>query len=113
MLSVLASGSLVADPVSRTSATGKTYATCSLRVPVDGDEAVLVSVIGFSEPVVLALLALAKGDAVSICGRAKLTSWEKDGAQRRGLSVTADRVLTAYGVAKQRKAARDPEEVAA
>jgi single-stranded DNA-binding protein len=67
-------------------------------------------VIVFNADAVAALLALAKGDACSIAGRAKLTSWEKDGEQRHGLSVVADRVLSAYAAGKQRKAARAAEE---
>ena len=45
--------------------------------------------------------------------RAKLTSWEKDGEEKHGLSVVADKVMTAYAAGKARKAARDSEEVTA
>jgi len=113
MLSVLCSGTLVSDPVSRTSAARKIYCTASLRTPVDGDEAMLASVIAFSDSAVAALLALSKGDSCSIAGRAKLSSWTKDGEERHGLSVVADKVLTAYQAGRARKAAREPEEVPA
>lgn len=113
MLSVLASGTLVGHPVARTSATGKSYATGSLRVPAEDSEALLVSVIAFAPDAVAAILALTKGDSCAIAGRAKLTSWTKDGEERHGLSVVADRVLSVYAAGKQRKAAREIEDAAA
>ena len=42
MLTVLASGTLVNDPKSRTTATGKACATASLRVPAEDADAMLV-----------------------------------------------------------------------
>ena len=36
-MNVLISGSLVKDPQERQSATAKTYATCAMRCPVEGD----------------------------------------------------------------------------
>ncbi len=57
-----------------------------------------------------ALLALHKGDALAIAGRAKLSSWTKDGEEKHGLSVVADRVLSAYAAGKARKAAREAED---
>lgn len=105
MLNILATGTLVTDPKRRTSAGGKDFATASMRVPADGSEAMLVSIIAFNTNAVTALLALAKGDACVVAGRAKLTSWEKDGAQHHGLSVTADQVLSMYQIEKRRKRA--------
>ena len=68
MLSILASGTLITDPVSRTSTTGKTYATASVRVPAEDADAMLVSVIAFAADAVAAILALAKRDFCSaIC----------------------------------------------
>ena len=114
MLSVLATGTLAADPVRRVSAKGSTFATGLLRIPCDGADATLASLICFDSGAVQALLALHKGDAVSVAGRAALSSWTaKDGTERHGLSVTADRVLSAYQAGKQRKAAREAEEVTA
>ena len=101
MLSVLASGTLVADPVERTARTGRAYTTCSMRCPTDED-AILISLIAFSDSARQALLPLRKGDAASIVGTAKLSSWEKDGEQKHGLSVIASQVLTAYMVEKRR-----------
>ena len=110
MLSVLCSGSLVADPKSRTSATGKAYATASLRCPAEDSEAMLVSVIAFSADAVAAILALQRGDSCAIAGRGKLSQWTgQDGSEKHGLSVTADKVLTVYAAGKLRKGAREAE----
>ncbi len=58
--------------------------------------------------------ALQRGDSCAIAGRAKLSEWTgQDGTTKRGLSVVADRVLTAYMAGKARKAAREVEEAAA
>ncbi len=73
----------------------------------------MLSIITFNASAVQALLTLAKGDALAIVGRAKLSTWEKDGGEKHGLSVVADRVLTAYQAGKQRKAAREAEEATA
>ena len=113
ILSVLCTGTLVADPRRRTSATGKDYATGSLRVPAEDSEAMLVSIIVFNADAVAAILALQRGDSCAIAGRAKLTSWTKDGEEKHGLSVVADRVLSVYAAGKARKAAREIEEAAA
>jgi len=105
MLNVLCTGTLIGDPRQRTTATGKPYATASMRVPAADSDAMLVSVIAFAPDAVAAILALAKGDSCAVAGRGKLTSWEKAGEQKHGLSVVADKVLTPYMVDKQRKRA--------
>lgn len=105
-LSVLASGTLVRDPERRTSTAGRAYATALLRVPCEGEDAVLVSLIAFSSTSAEALLAHAKGDSLAVTGRAKLTSWAKDGEQRHGLSVTVEGVLSPYQLEKRRSRAR-------
>ena len=107
MLSVLCTGTLVSDPKPRTSAAGKPFATALLRVPAEDSDALLVSVIAFAPDAVAAILTLSRGDSVAIAGRAKLSEWTKDGEVRHGLSVTADRVLTAYQAGKKRKGARE------
>jgi single-stranded DNA-binding protein len=58
---------------------------------------------------VAALLALSKGDSCAIAGRGKLSEWTKDGEQKHGLSVIADKVLTVYQAGKLRGQARDAE----
>jgi single-stranded DNA-binding protein len=104
VLSLLAAGVLVRDPEPRQSKAGKEYVTGLLRVPCDGEDA-LVSVIAFAAVAVQALLALGKGDSIAVTGRAKLTSWTKDGEEKHGISVVVESVLSAYQVEKRRSAA--------
>jgi len=111
MLSLLASGTLVRDPESRQSKAGKAFATALLRVPTEGEDAALVSVIAFSTSACTALLAHAKGDSVAVTGRGKLTSWiGQDGAEKHGINVVAESVLSAYQVEKRRARARGEAE---
>ena len=110
-LTVLATGTLVNDPQSRTSAAGKSFATALLRVPCEDAEPALVSLIAFSNDSVSALLAHSKGDSLSVAGRGKLTCWAgKDGQQAHGLGLVVDKALSAYMISKKR---RDAEEAVA
>ena len=114
MLNILATGTLVSDPKSRQSATGKAYATASIRVPTDDGEAMVVSLIAFNARAVASLLALSKNDSLSVAGRAKLSEWAgQDGGVKQGLSVVADQVLSVYQIEKKRRqASRQAEGVA-
>ncbi len=69
-------------------------------------------VIAFNADAVARLLALQQGDSCAIAGRAKLTSWEKDGEQRHGISVVADRAPTVYDIRKKRRLATGQDEPA-
>lgn len=90
----LVSGSLLGDPVQRTSAKGKAFATATLRVATE-DGSILVSMAAFGDTAE-ALLQHRAGDAVAVAGRAKLTSWTgKDGVEKHGVSVTADSIVSA------------------
>lgn len=102
-LFILATGTLNGDPQRRTSASGKEFVTASIRAATE-DEPASISVIVFDAVACAALLNLRKGDSCSITGRAKLTSWTtKDGEQRDGLNVVAERVMSSYDVSKRRK----------
>lgn len=109
MMALLATGTLVSDPQRRQASNGNAYATALLRVPTEEDS-VLVSVIAFSQEACESLSKLRKGDALSVSGRAKLTAWTgRDGETRHGLSVVADKVLSAYEVRKKRTPRRARE----
>ena len=108
MLTVLALGTLMNDPQPRTSAGGKDYATALMRVPSEGADAILVSLVAFNPDTVTALLAHSKSDALAVAGRAKLSSWNgRDGDEVHGMNVIADRILSAYMVDKKRQAANE------
>jgi single-stranded DNA-binding protein len=101
MLDVLISGRLARDPVSRVGSSGKPFTTALLRCDTGEEQQMLVNVISFGEASEK-LSKLKAGDAVSVAGPAKLSSWEKDGETRHGLSVTASSVLSAYDVRRRR-----------
>ena len=74
----------------------------------DGD-AVFVNVVAFSETAGAALLALDAGDAVALAGTLKAGAWvDRDGNARPSLDLVAAQVMTAYGLAKKRKASTEP-----
>ena len=114
MLNILAVGVLIADPQRRTGQTGRDFVGATMRASSEGSEGMLVSLVGFSDIVIDALMALTKGDALAVVGRSRLTSWtSRDGGEQHGLSCVVDQLLTHYEVAKRRKraqAAADPVE---
>jgi single-stranded DNA-binding protein len=107
MIDALISGRLVRDPMTRTGQSGKPFTTALLRCDTGEEEQTLVSVIAFQEAGEK-LGRLKAGDAVAVAGSAKLSSWEKDGETRHGLSVTASSVLSAYDVKRRRGGEEKP-----
>lgn len=105
MLSALASGTLMADPIKRTSSAGKVFVTAALRTPTDED-AIIINVIAFDDDAKAALTKLRKGDAASITGRAKLSKWQGREGERTGLQMVAERILTLYEVRSKRSATK-------
>ena len=102
---VLITGRLVKAPERRTAKNGNAFAVASVAVPTEADESMLASVIAFRSEAVAALLALGKGDAVALAGKAKLNSWTgSDGTAKHGLSVTVDVVTSVYHVRRKRAA---------
>ena len=107
MISALITGSIVSEPKHGTSKSGTEWANCVVRVPCGKDketgdaESAFVQIACFgSEAGKLARLT--KGDSVSATGALKPTVYQKDGQERHGLSLTAQAILTAYGIAKKR-----------
>jgi single-stranded DNA-binding protein len=106
MISILVSGTLVNKPSSRVSRNNNSYVTGQLRAAA-GDESFLVSLVAFDDQICNALLALDKGDTVSVTGSAKPTTWAgRDGEPCLGLSVKVDLLLTQYALTKKRAAAQ-------
>lgn len=111
MIYGMISGTLYADPVLRTSAGGKSYCTASVRVPIQGEEAQFVSVAAFDSDVLQALARLKKGDGISVSGPLKPTTWAgRDGAERSGLSIVAQRILDARRPAREPKPRQEQSE---
>lgn len=111
MISALITGSIVSDPRSGISKSGTEWSNCVVRCPCGqnretGDaESAFVQIAAFgSEAGKLARLT--KGDSVSAAGALKPTTYQKDGQERHGLSLTATEILTAYQI-KQRRGDSD------
>ena len=107
MLNSLITGTIASDPKHGTSKSGTTWANCVVRCPCGqnretGDaESAFVQIACFgSEAGKLARLT--KGDSVSATGALKPTTYQKDGQERHGLSLTATGILSAYMVKQKR-----------
>lgn len=105
MIGALVTGTLVADPVERSTREGKPFTTATLRVPA-GEDAIFIGVAAF-DPIAAGRLAqMRKGGAASAVGVLEQTAWTgKDGTERIGWRLTASEVLTAYAATRKRRAA--------
>ena len=106
MLNALASGHLVRDPKSGTSATGTRWANATIRCNIGQDkdgaaQTAFVTVVCFGD-VAERLARLGKGDAISVQGPLKPTTYEKDGETRHGLEIVANAVLSPYDARSKR-----------
>lgn len=110
MIGALISGTLVADPVERTTREGKPFTTATLRVPA-GEDAIFIGVAAFDQAAAARLAQMRKGGNVSACGVLEQTRWTgKDGAERTGWRLTANEIMSAYSATKKRRAAEGGEE---
>src|SRR5690348_13372856 len=92
-LNALATGSLIADPIRRTSRKGGTFATAALRTATE-DGAILVSVIAFGAQAEQ-LPSHRQRDALATPGRANLTTWTgRDGNEKHGVSLAAEQIAS-------------------
>jgi len=106
MIAALATGTLVRAPKSGTSASGTRWANTALRCATGSDKegaalSSFVSVIAFGDSADK-LARMAQGDAISVQGPMKETSYVKDGEVRHGLEIMANSILSPYMV-KQRR----------
>ena len=106
MLSALASGTLVRDPKSGTSASGTKWANTTIRCSTGQDKdgaavSAFITVVCFGEQAER-LARLAKGDAISVQGSLTPTVYEKDGQERHGLEIVAQALLSPYDLKKRR-----------
>ena len=95
-------GRLTADPVPRTSKTGKAWLPLSLAVgPGDAVQFVNAALFGDSVPEMAGRLH--KGDRVYVEGRLQLRTWtDKDGRERAGLSVSSFHVVPLGQIGRRR-----------
>ncbi len=110
MIGAIVTGTLVGDPVERTTREGKPFVTATARVAA-GEDAIFVGLAAFNETAAARLLQMRAGGAVSACGVLEQTHWTaKDGTERTGWRLTANEVMTAYGASKKRRSAEGGEE---
>ncbi len=103
MIGAVIHGTLVGDPIERTTREGKRFVTATLRVPA-GEDALFVGVAAFEQLAAERLARMRKGGTVAACGVLEQTTWTaKDGSERTGWRLTASEVLTAYGATKKRR----------
>lgn len=96
---IAAYGRLGADPVKRTSPSGKEWATASIAVGTGDDDAptIWLGIVAFDR-LAETLCRHAKGGTLSVSGRLKLNRWrDKEGAEREQWQVVADAIVSAHG----------------
>ena len=107
-IDALLTGKLMNQPTQRTSKNGNPFTVCRIRVAGAGageSDSLLVNCIAFAEPAQAALLALDAGEAVALAGSLKVGIWQaNDGTHKPGLDLTVGAVLSAYSIAKRRRA---------
>lgn len=107
MLSTIVAGQIVTEPKHGTSKAGTAWANCVVRCPCGQNretgeqESAFVQVAAFGDEAAK-LAKLTKGDSVSATGALKPTTYQKNGEERNGLSLTATGILTAYQARKKR-----------
>lgn len=98
---VAAYGRLGADPVKRTSAAGKDWATASIAVSLSEGEDALTQwfgIVSFGKAAET-LCRHSKGDLVSVSGRLQLNRYrDREGNDREQLQVVAETVISARTV---------------
>lgn len=107
MLNALASGQIIREPKSGTSASGTRWANTTIRCATGTDKegaalTAFVNVVAFGD-VADGLSRLTQGDSVSVQGPLRQTEYQaKDGTARNGLEIVANALLTAYQISKKR-----------
>ncbi|MCO5106650.1 MAG: single-stranded DNA-binding protein [Burkholderiaceae bacterium] len=110
MIGAIVTGTLVGDPVERTTREGKPFVTATARVTA-GEDAIFVGLAAFEPTAAARLLQMRKGGTVAACGVLEQTTWTTQaGETRTGWRLTASEVLTAYGATKKRRTADGGEE---
>ena len=103
MIDALVSGKLIRDPAAKIGPSGKPYANFLMAVAVGDESPTIVSGIAFGD-VAERIAKLGKGDALSVAGSLKPSSWndKATGELRHGLNITAEAVLSPYDVKRRR-----------
>ncbi len=91
--SVVLAGNVVADPESRNTNSGKAVATFRLAVnnPINDKDVVYIDVDTWEKQAEFVEKYVKKGSLISVVGRLKQDTWEKDGQKRSSISVITER----------------------
>ena len=103
-VSVLISGALFREPQQRTSATGRSYVSTTIKTSgMDNESSDFWNVLAFGDSTQSELMRLADGDKVSLQGKPKFEIFEKDGKARISRTVFADSILALRAKPREKK----------
>jgi single-stranded DNA-binding protein len=109
MIGALVTGALFRAPEQKTSKTGRSYVSATLKVR-DDDATQWVRVTAFSEGAQTALLRLADGDAIAVQGPLKIEIYKAaDGETKLSLSIVTDQILAHKQPPKKREVKPDQQ----
>ena len=109
--SVVLAGNVVADPESRNTNSGKAIASFRLAVnnPINDKEVLYIDVDTWEKQAEFIVNYVKKGSSVSVIGRLKQDSWEKEGKKFSKILVVAERVNFIGGKKKDAEAVANDE----
>lgn len=109
--SVVLAGNVVADPESRNTNSGKAVASFRLAInnPINDKDVVYIDVDTWEKQAEFVGNYVKKGSSVSVVGRLKQDSWEKDGKKFSKILVVAERVNFLGGKKKDAEATSDDQ----
>ena len=92
--SVVLAGNVVADPESRNTNSGKAIASFRLAInnPLNDKDVVFIDVDTWEKQAEFVEKYVKKGSLISVVGRLKQDTWEKDGQKRSSISVITERL---------------------
>ena len=110
---VVLAGNTTEDPEIRSTTTGKKIASFRLAVnnPLNDKDTLFIKVDTWEKQAEFVGNYVKKGSSVSVIGRLKLETWEKDGRKNSAVIVVADRVSFVGG--KKKDAAVSDDEAPA
>lgn len=110
---VVLAGNVVADPEARATNSGKSVASFRLAVnnPINDKDVVFIDVDSWEKQAEFVSNYVKKGSSVSVIGRLKQDSWEKDGKKMTKTLVVADRVSFVGGKKKSESSGDTQDDV--
>lgn len=113
MINVVAiAGNAVADPIVRATNSGKKVASVRMAVnnPLNDKEVLFIDVDVWEKQAEFAEKHVKKGSLLSVVGRLKQDSWEKDGQKQSKISIVAEKINFVNSGKKKDAGASDEEQ---